>query len=1147
MINSKTMKKMLIVITFSLLATCHVTAENVINHYFDDFAVKDLLLENYKVTPARDWSVKDGRLHAKPTATASVTLKKEIPNDKDMMVEVDISLSQLINHFAGVRFKGVNFMIRPDGFWYTYQVKGKDGYLGNLIQQEIKKDKQYKFKIISRRSEKALLFTWFVDGLKIGEFMETEKIKGGDVFLALFVNKTPCSYDNLSISELSKERVSSNLLKNSSFEILQDGWPLNFRVGNTSASFLINYGSIENVWKSRVLDTDIHHTGNNSLKLIVSDDIKHNTLTSSAITVSVGKPFVYSLYLKSSEDKMPVELFAWEWTGKRHSKTVHVGTDWQRYQLVVPSAAKRNIRVGVKASEKGILWADSLQVEADEKATPYEASSLDKRTALGKLSKTVYPKKIIVKKFNSPPVMDGKLEKQWLEMNKTDRFLISGKKPSDKTIAYVGSDDENLYIGLKCYSRDLNKLVANAKKHDDPKIWSDDNIELFIDQNFDRETYFHFTVNSQGMKADVGPGRNMGWSAEWEAKTSLNPKERCWECEIKLPLSILKINDFQVDEWGINFCRSVKDVGEYSCTSLIDAVDFHSVKNYGSILWGKNTLKSFYYPVTGLRIAEDPSSKKLKVEGAIQNLTEKTSDIQLEFRVDSNIVAQKNLGKIAKNEKKAFSLPYKGKLSKKNVKLIGSLSDSNNKVLAVFDSHPEVVKGAKIYMRRNYYMNEKDAVLVADINFSIPNGMTARVMIHPSQGKGSPLWSGNFNKVTKNMRLPLPIEKLKSGDYRVTLVLISADKVVFQTTTALRKMDLRQNGVQIDRERLCIVVDGKPFFVIAPLTQTMTGHDLAFAEKYVDHYYKAGFKTIMAVMGCHHKNFSQFNQDLLELAAARGMKVLFWPAGFQDPRFHKYGIDRMVKEFGGSPSLIAWLAVDEPELHATEKQVWDTIRSFRKFDPYHPVFMNNSVMGIPARYADLDTDILSIDDYLTNRQGRTVKSVLDQVKIMVGVGRLEQKPSFMFLVGNNTSLHSREPSAAEQVAQTYGTLIAGVTGIYYFTGQPMVQKHWEAYIRTNREILSLSDIIFSLENVTATKILDPSINHMTRKHKGYLYVISVNIEDQPVETRISMLTGINLSSHVEVLFENREIELKDNSFKDSYKPHQRHVYRVKIK
>jgi len=38
--------------------------------------------------------------------------------------------------------------------------------------------------------------------------------------------------------------------------------------------------------------------------------------------------------------------------------------------------------------------------------------------------------------------------------------------------------------------------------------------------------------------------------------------------------------------------------------------------------------------------------------------------------------------------------------------------------------------------------------------------------------------------------------------------------------------------------------------------------------------------------------------------------------------------------------------------------------------------MNNTLIGIPARYANLTTDILMLDDYLTNREHRKVAEMI---------------------------------------------------------------------------------------------------------------------------------------------------------------------------
>jgi len=242
--------------------------------------------------------------------------------------------------------------------------------------------------------------------------------------------------------------------------------------------------------------------------------------------------------------------------------------------------------------------------------------------------------------------------------------------------------------------------------------------------------------------------------------------------------------------------------------------------------------------------------------------------------------------------------------------------------------------------------------------------------------------------------------------------------------------------------------------------------------------------------------------------------------------------------------------MDEPELGTPSDVARAFLRKMRPLYPYHPVHMNNTVLGIPNRYADLETDILMLDDYLTNVEKRSVASVVDATDIMMEAGKEEAKPCFYFIVAGNFPLHHREPSYAEQIAQTYGNIAAGCTGLSYFYGVPMTPGNWKAYLQLNREILDLNDILLSEEEIAqGASSADPkTLRHILRRHDGHVYVISCNIGKQAiVNVTFTLPAELQYADEADVMFENREVTVSNGRLIDSFAGYSRHVYKVKLK
>jgi hypothetical protein len=294
------------------------------------------------------------------------------------------------------------------------------------------------------------------------------------------------------------------------------------------------------------------------------------------------------------------------------------------------------------------------------------------------------------------------------------------------------------------------------------------------------------------------------------------------------------------------------------------------------------------------------------------------------------------------------------------------------------------------------------------------------------------------------------------------------------------------------------------------------------------------------------ENGPEYAKMFMDKALENDMKIMLWTQYFKTP---DEKLQKMLKKFN-YPNILSQMVMDEPELGTPSDEALAFLRKMRKLFPYQPTHMNNTVMGIPNRYANLETDILMLDDYLTNRERRTVASVVDAVDIMKEAGAAEGKPCFYFLVADNSPLHGREPSYKEQIAQTYGCIGAGCTGLSYFYGFPKTQGNWKAYVQLNREILSLNDIILSEEEYTESKC-DTDVKKLrfiTRKHNGFAYIISCNIDRNALgKVAFELPADYRYHGKVEVLFENRQIKQRKGRFVDDFAGHSRHVYKIKIK
>jgi hypothetical protein len=202
-------------------------------------------------------------------------------------------------------------------------------------------------------------------------------------------------------------------------------------------------------------------------------------------------------------------------------------------------------------------------------------------------------------------------------------------------------------------------------------------------------------------------------------------------------------------------------------------------------------------------------------------------------------------------------------------------------------------------------------------------------------------------------------------------------------------------------------------------------------------------------------------------------------------------------------------------------------------------------MGIPSRFAGLPGDILSVDDYITNREGRSVSEIVHQVEILERAGRPTHRPSWIFISGNNLHNHYREPTPGEQVAQSYGCALAGASGLLYFMAHPAGKEHWLTLRQLNRELLALGPILFSAEPAPRATCSSAAIRFATRRVGAQLYLVAVNLENRPADAKFQ-IPKLDQTDAV-VLFEDRTVAVQSEAIVDRFDPYARHVYRLETK
>jgi hypothetical protein len=166
-----------------------------------------------------------------------------------------------------------------------------------------------------------------------------------------------------------------------------------------------------------------------------------------------------------------------------------------------------------------------------------------------------------IPKLSAAPVLDGKLDEAvWQEAGILSNFVQSnpdeGLPATQRTVVRVGYDAQNLYLGVRCFDTEPDKIIAPDMQRD-ADLSVDDSIWIVLDTFHDRRNGFLFVTNPRGTMAD-GIVRNEGqetsyeWDGIWQVATSRDAEG--WIAEIAVPFKTLRYSPRE-RIWGLNVWR----------------------------------------------------------------------------------------------------------------------------------------------------------------------------------------------------------------------------------------------------------------------------------------------------------------------------------------------------------------------------------------------------------------------------------------------------------------------------------------------------------------------------------------------------------------------------------------------------------------
>lgn len=180
------------------------------------------------------------------------------------------------------------------------------------------------------------------------------------------------------------------------------------------------------------------------------------------------------------------------------------------------------------------------------------------------------------------------------ETNHADKFFaINGDATTTRSEAWVARDADNIYVKVKCYEPEPEKIKAEVKTNKQVAVCADDSVELFFDPGHTRANYLQVLGNTIGATNDIKYVAGTPADHEWLSGvvTKIDKAPEAWTITFTVPIKNLTGGKPVApgDVWGFNICRNRLHEGlsrtEYYSAWCPTGAGFHAPKRFGVLVF----------------------------------------------------------------------------------------------------------------------------------------------------------------------------------------------------------------------------------------------------------------------------------------------------------------------------------------------------------------------------------------------------------------------------------------------------------------------------------------------------------------------------------------------------------------------------------
>lgn len=190
---------------------------------------------------------------------------------------------------------------------------------------------------------------------------------------------------------------------------------------------------------------------------------------------------------------------------------------------------------------------------------------------------------------DNPPEIDGVVkDEEWSEASVASEFTtnapVYGKKSTFHSEYRLMFDDNALYVSARLIDPNPDSVSYTLSQRDD--FGNADWAGISLDPFANNVSAFTFVVTAAGVEVDGLESTSSGFDETWNAvwKSAVKATEYGWSLEMRIPYSAVRFPNKNVQEWNVNFGRSVRRNREMSYWNPVNPEVFGEITQSGRMV-----------------------------------------------------------------------------------------------------------------------------------------------------------------------------------------------------------------------------------------------------------------------------------------------------------------------------------------------------------------------------------------------------------------------------------------------------------------------------------------------------------------------------------------------------------------------------------